>query len=238
MKLAQNVALLPISREGMGSLNLVLAWDDKSLVLIDAGLPGQTEDIVKAIEGEGFQAENLTHIIITHQDWDHIGCVRDLQKIAPNLRVVSHVDEAPYIDGRTLPIKLATRLTQYDTMTEEQRAGIDRWKDMYENAPITVHEQMQDGQVLPICGGIEIVHVPGHTPGHIGVYYKESQIIVVGDAANIKDGEVVGSNPVHTHNMKQAEESLGKIKSYDLNGIVAYHTGYLPLQSKAKPPCV
>jgi glyoxylase-like metal-dependent hydrolase (beta-lactamase superfamily II) len=229
MKLAQNVALLPISIEGMGSLNLVLAWDDKNLVLIDAGLPGQTDEIVKAIEGGGFQAENLTHIIITHQDWDHIGCVRELQKIAPNLRVVAHVDEAPYIDGRTMPIKLAARLTQYDTMTEEQRAGINRWKDMHESAPITVHEQAQDGQVLPVCGGIEIVHVPGHTPGHIAVYFKESRIIVVGDAANIKDDKVAGSNPIHTHDIAQAEESLEKIKGYELNGIVAYHTGYLPL---------
>jgi glyoxylase-like metal-dependent hydrolase (beta-lactamase superfamily II) len=214
----------------MGSLNLILAWADINLVLIDAGLPGQTDEIVKAIEDEGFQAENLTHIIITHQDWDHIGCVRDLQRIAPALKVVAHVDEAPYIDGRTLPIKLAARLTQYDTMTEEQRAGIDRWKDMHENAPITVHEQVQDGQVLPTCGGIEIVHVPGHTPGHIAVYFKESKIIIVGDAANIKDGEVVGSNPIHTNDMTQAEESLGKIMGYDLNGVVAYHTGFLVME--------
>jgi len=216
----------------MGSLNLVLAWDDNSLVLIDAGVPGLTDEIVNAIEGEGFRAEDLTHIIITHQDWDHIGCVSDLQKLAPNLKVVAHVDEAPYIDGRTVPIKLAARLEQYDTMTEEQRAGIDRWKDMHENSPITVHEQVQDGQILPICGGIEIVHVPGHTPGHISVYFKESRIVVCGDAVNIKDGEVVGSNPIHTHDMKQAEESLGKIKGFDLSGIVAYHTGFLSLGNK------
>jgi len=224
MKLAQNMALLTIGR-----LNLVLAWDDENLVLIDAGVPGQTDDIVRAIEGAGFLAENLTHIIITHQDWDHIGCVRDLQKIAPGLRVVAHADEAPYIDGRTLPIKLAARLAQYDTMTDEQRAGIDRWKNMHENEPIAVHEQVRDGQLLPICGGIEIVHVPGHTPGHIAVYFKESKIIVVGDAANIKNGEIAGSNPIHTHDMAQAEKSLDKIKSYDLSGILAYHTGFLSI---------
>ena len=227
MKLAQNIALLPIGREGMGNLNLVLAWDDKSLVLIDAGVPGQTDDIVKAIEGEGFRAEGLTHIILTHQDWDHTGCVSDLRKLAPNVKVVAHVDEAPYIDGRVLPIKLAARLEQYDTMPEDAKAGIDRWKDMYENSPILVNEQMTDGQVLSICGGIEIVHVPGHTPGHIAIYLQESRIIVCGDAANIKDGKLAGSNPIHTHDMKQAKESLEKIKSYDLRGVVTYHTGFL-----------
>ena len=230
MKLAQNIALLPISREGMGKLNLVLAWDEKNLVLVDAGLPGQTDDIAKAIADEGFKAEDLTHIIITHQDWDHLGCVADLQKLAPNLKVVAHVDEAPYLDGRTVPIKLAARLEQYDSLPAEQRVFIDRWKDMQENSPITVHEQVQDRQLLPICGGIEIVHVPGHTPGHIAVCFKESRIIVCGDAANISGGEIVGSNPIHTHDMNQAEESLNKIKGCNLSGIVAYHTGFLSLE--------
>jgi len=229
MKLAKNVALLPISREGTGDLNLVLAWDEKNLVLIDAGVPGQTEDISNAIANEGFNAKDLTHIIITHQDWDHIGCVADLQKLAPSLRVVAHADEAPYLDGRTTPIKLAARLGQYDTLSEELRATIDIWKNMYENSPIKVHDQVQDGQVIPICGGIEIVHVPGHTPGHIAAYLKESRIIVCGDAANVKDGVLTGSNPIHTHDIKQAEESLDKIKQYDLRGIVAYHTGFMDL---------
>jgi len=57
---------------------------------------------------------------------------------------------------------------------------------MYENHPAAVHEQVQDKQVFPICGGIEFVHVPGHTPGHVAVYLQDSRIIVCGDAANIK----------------------------------------------------
>jgi glyoxylase-like metal-dependent hydrolase (beta-lactamase superfamily II) len=229
MKLASNVALLPINREGMGSLNLVLTWDEQNLVLIDAGLPGQMEDIANAIESEGFHAKNLTHLIITHQDWDHIGSVADLQKFVPNLKVIAHVDEAQYIDGRMMPIKLAARLEQYDTLPAELQANVDRSKEMLENAPITIHEEVEEKQILPICGGIEIVHVPGHTPGHIAVYLKESKIIVVGDAANINDGNIVGSNPIHTYDMEQAEKSLEKNKSYDLSGIVAYHTGYLSL---------
>ena len=227
MKLAKNLALLPIGREGMGNLNLVLAWDDKHLVLVDAGIPGQSEAIAQAIADEGFRAEDLTHIIITHQDWDHVGSVNDLKKLAPNLEVVAHADEAPYIDGRVLPIKLAARLEQYDSMTPEQRAGVDSWKKTYANAPIPVTMQVDGGEVLPMCGGIEIVHVPGHTPGHIAVYFRESKIMVVGDAANIKDGVLAGSNPVFTHDMALAEESLEKIKGYGASGVVTYHTGFV-----------
>jgi len=227
MKLAENVALLPIVREGVGFLNLVLTWDDNNLVLIDAGLPGNTGAIVKAIEDEGFRAQDLTHIIITHQDWDHIACLADLKEIAPAVRIVAHVDEAPYIDGRTVPIKLAERLAEYDTLTDEMRTGTDSWKELHDNALISIADEVHDGDLLPICGGIEIVHVPGHTPGHIALYLRQSRIIVCGDAANIDKGEMVGPNPIYTQDMALAQRSLEKIRNSDLSGIVAYHTGYL-----------
>ena len=230
MNLAKNITLLPITREGMGNLNLVLAWDDKNLVLIDAGLPGQTDDIVQAIADAGFRAEDLTHIILTHQDWDHVGCVRDLQKHAPSLQVVAHTEEAPYIDGRKLPIKLEARLAQLDTLPDDFRNNMLEWKRTYEDTPVHVAMEVQDGQMIPICGGIEIIHTPGHTPGHIVVYFKENKLLVCGDAANVADGEMVMFNKIHIQDMAQAEQSLEKIKRYDVNGVVAYHTGYLSLK--------
>ena len=67
----------------------------------------------------------------------------------------------------------------------------------------------------------------GHTPGHIALHLKESRIIVCGDAANVINGEVASPNPIHTQDIDLGEKSLDKIKSYDLKGVVAYHTGFL-----------
>ena len=231
MKLAKNVALLPIKNgEGGDRFSLTLTWDDNNLVLVDAGFPGQTDEIVQAIADEGFNAENLTHIIITHHDWDHVGCVPDLQKISPNLRIIAHVDEAPYLDGRELPIKVAARLKEYDSLPEDTRSFFDSWKESYENNPIYVTDQVKDGEMLPICGGIELIHVPGHTPGHIVAYLHESRIMICGDAANVDSGRLVGANPIHTQDLELADKSLEKIKAYDVTGYIAYHTGYLPIK--------
>ena len=229
MKLAENIALVPIGREGGSSLHLVLAWDENSLVLVDAGCPGQTEDICRAIEQHGFKAENLTHLVVTHQDWDHVGCVEELRKLAPGMQVIAHAEETPYIDGTRLPIKLEARLEKYESLSESDRGFVDSWKSMYENHPITVDCEVHDGEVYDICGGIEFVHVPGHTPGHIAVYFEKSKIIVCGDAANISEGKVAGSNPVYTQDMELASKSLEKITDRDLNGLVAYHGGFLKL---------
>ena len=229
MKISKNIALINLKRQTGSDLSLVLTWDDSNLVLIDAGVPGQTEEIAAAISDLGFKAENLTHMIITHQDLDHVGCVTDLKKLAPNMQVIAHAEETPYIDGSKLPIKLEARLEGYDSMTDADKAFVDAWKNSYEKNPIPIDYEVHDGEVFDICGGLEFVHVPGHTPGHIAVYLVESKIIVCGDAANIRDGKVVGSNPIHTQDMDVANESLDKIIGYDISGIVTYHGGYLKL---------
>ena len=124
MKIANNAAMLEVT--GMGSVNLTLTWDDDNLVLVDAGFPEQTDAIVQAIADAGFSAAQITHIIITHQDMDHIGCVVDLLKIARSAKVVAHTEETPYIDGSKTPIKLAAMLENYDSLPDDRKAWCDK----------------------------------------------------------------------------------------------------------------
>ena len=233
MKIGENIAMLPII--GMGTVYLVLMWDDKNLVLIDAGYPGTASDIMTAIVSEGFNAKDLTHIIIMHQDWDHVGCVTDLCKNAADIKVMAHEDDAPYIDGRAVPLKLAARLADYDNLAPEMQKRVDLQQEIYANNKITVHKTLQDDEVLPICGGIKVIHTPGHTPGHIVLLHQDSGTLVCGDACHIKKGKMVeltGPNPVHTPEMEQATASYEKIKSMNPSGIVAYHGGYLRMDGE------
>ena len=38
-----------------------------------------------------------------------------------------------------------------------------------------------DGTVLPALGGLEVVHVPGHTPGSVCFYLKGQKVLFTGD---------------------------------------------------------
>jgi glyoxylase-like metal-dependent hydrolase (beta-lactamase superfamily II) len=226
MRIANNVEMLEIS--GMGSVIYpVLIWDDDNLILIDTGFPGQKDAIVQAITDVGFLAERLSHIIITHQDLDHIGCVLDLLELSPCAQVLVHVNEAPYIDGRKTPIKLAAMLAQYDSLPEDRKVWCDNFKDGYANRKITANQALSDGDALPICGGIEVIHTPGHTPGHICLFLRESGILVCGDAMNIEGGKVIGPNPQHTYDMDLALRSAEKVKGFPFCAVVAYHGGFM-----------
>ena len=214
---------------GMGSVNLTLTWGDDNLVLIDTGFPGQTDAIVQAIADAGFSAAQITHIIITHQDMDHIGCVKDLLQIVPSAKVLAHTDETPYINGSKTPIKLAALLANYDSLPDDRKAWCDRYKEGYANRKINVNQMLSDGDVLLICGGIEVIHTPGHTPGHICLFLHESGILVTGDAINITDGKPSGPNPQHTYDMELGLKSMKKAMKYPVKAMVSYHCGYLKI---------
>jgi len=84
--------------------------------------------------------------------------------------------------------------------------------------------------MMEFCGGIEVIHTPGHTPGHMCLYLRESKILVGGDAVNIsEDGKLAPPNPRNTPDMEQAMKSFEKIKSLDVKIIVAYHGGDLKI---------
>ena len=230
MRIADNIAMLEIAGNNSGFIYPTLIWGDCHLILVDAGFPGQTDAIRQAVNGAGFCVEDLTEIIITHQDMDHVGCVPDLVKLAPNVKVLTHIEEAPYIDGRKTPIKLAAMFDKYDSLDDGQKAWCDNMRAALPNWRITADQTVTDGEILPFCGGIEIVHTPGHTPGHICLYLRESKIMVGGDALNIADSQMIGPNPQHTYDMELGMKSLEKTRAFDICGLISYHCGFLEMQ--------
>ncbi|GHV41560.1 hydrolase [Clostridia bacterium] len=210
MRVSDNAEMLEITDENYENCTIypVLVWDSENLALIDAGFPGQFDLFKAAIAkvGLGRGISEITHIFLTHQDWDHIGCASEILSAAKNAKTYAHKDEAPYIDGREKPIKGGAK-------PPEMLFKIDR--------------ELSDGEIVPICGGIEAVHTPGHTPGHSCFLLRESNILVCGDAVNVNNGELAGPNPAYTFDMELGMKSFEKIKSLTGKAIVAYHGGII-----------
>jgi len=228
MKIANKVEMLEISGAA-GMVNLTLAWDDDSLVLMDTGFPGQTNDIVRAINAAGLSAEKITHIILTHQDIDHVGCAKELLKLSPGAQIMAHAEEVPYINGEKTPIKFAAMFEHYDSLTADQKNWCEQLKQTFPRLAISVSRTLSDGEVLSVCGGIEVIHTPGHTPGHICLFLRGSRILVTGDALNVLDGKLMGPNPQYTFDMELGLCSVEKAKKFPFNAVVSYHGGYLEI---------
>ena len=234
MQVAPGVEMLELTAvmmNGPGALFPTLLWDEKDAVLVDAGLPDMAPKFVTAIARTGVSFEKLGRIIITHHDLDHIGSLRELQQTSPrHIEVLSHADEVPYIQGERPPIKTTPEMLkqmeeQMKNLPDERRKGMMKMMERMGKQKLRVDRTLGDGEELPYCGGIGIIHTPGHTPGHICLYHKPSKTLIAGDALFVDNGKLVPAQPYINSNPGMAIASIQKLSGHDIANVIAYHGG-------------
>ena len=47
---------------------------------------------------------------------------------------------------------------------------------------MVVEHELHDGEVLPVGGGLRVIHTPGHSPGHVAFLHEDSRVLVTGDS--------------------------------------------------------
>jgi glyoxylase-like metal-dependent hydrolase (beta-lactamase superfamily II) len=169
----------------------------------------------------------LTKIIITHQDLDHIGSL--FQTCSAPVQVLASSIEKPYIQGEKQLIKLTPEAI-FQAVNSLPESVSSEWKNAFrhtlENPPkAVVHSTIVDGEELSFCGGVIVIATPGHTPGHLSLYHKSSKTLIAGDALNVVNGELLGPDPQYCCDFDLAKKSLGNLIMYDIQKIICFHGG-------------
>ncbi|KEK22798.1 MBL fold metallo-hydrolase [Bacillus gaemokensis] len=222
MKIESGIAVLELKIQGFG-LNPTLLWDEKEAILVDTGMPGQLEQIHDAMNDVGVSFEQLKAIILTHQDIDHIGSLPEIQQKADqSIEVYAHELDRPYIEGQYPLLK-----GDPNKMSEEKWAALpDAIQALYKNPPTAkVNQTLEDGQRLPFFGGVQVIHTPGHTPGHISLYSEKYKTLIAGDAMVCTNGNLKGPVSQTTPDMETATESLRRFLEFDIDRVICYHGG-------------
>jgi glyoxylase-like metal-dependent hydrolase (beta-lactamase superfamily II) len=233
MRLANGVEMLEISAVIMGKVDVIypaLIWDDKTAILVDTGYPGQLALIREAIEKAGVSFAKLTHIILTHQDIDHIGSLPALLNESPqSVEVLATEVEKPFIQGEKRLLKISLEAIDKAVKSlpaEVPEAKRKAFRVALENPPkAPVDKTIVDGENLPYCGGITVINTPGHTPGHICLYHHASKTLIAGDAMRVMDGQLLLPDPHATLDMDEAIRSLKKLMKHDIDKVICYHGG-------------
>ncbi|WP_391574639.1 MBL fold metallo-hydrolase [Cohnella sp.] len=234
MLLSPGIAVIELTAVIMGKPNTiypVLLWDEHEAVLVDTGYPGQADLIGAELEKYALPSSGLSRIILSHQDIDHIGSLPVLvQRSEGKIAVMSSPFEKPYIEGNLRLLRITPEAIEQAVNSLPANVS-DQWKQAFrhslEHPPSSpVHETLEDGQELLICGGIVVIATPGHTPGHLSLYHRASKTLIAADALTVNDGgELCGPDPVTTLDPELARHSLTKLLDYEITTVVCYHGG-------------
>ena len=158
--------------KAIGARVTVLTEGGKVL-LVDAGLRGSGSTITRGLRAAGLSPDRIGRVVVTHAHPDHSGGLGELTE-GRKIAVAAHPLEADIIDGTVAaPNPLQCRMLAW-------MARPPLTKLM--GNPVHVDDRIEDGDVLPFGTEVRVVHLPGHTPGSVGLHLPEKRAVIVGDA--------------------------------------------------------
>jgi glyoxylase-like metal-dependent hydrolase (beta-lactamase superfamily II) len=189
----------------MGNVNgVLLEGESGELVLVDAGFPGHEGDVFEALTELGHQPEDLTHIVFTHAHPDHTGSAA---------AIVTRTGAETWM--HPLDIAIAESGGPFRAMSPSpglvQRILFRLFFHADETvAPVRIDHRIDDGQTLPIAGGLKVIHTPGHSAGHVALLWQESRLLIAGDVGSNMFGV---SDPLGFEDFAQGRASQRKLAS-------------------------
>ncbi len=202
----------------------------KSTVLVDCGWIGALPNVERELKEIGLSVQELTALVLTHQDHDHMGAAAALRRANPDIKIYASPAEEPFISGREKPLRLRQAEEMQETLPPEmQEFGRAFCELLRRVEPVAVDRLLQDGDRMDWCGGCRVVATPGHTPGHTSLLLEDESLVITGDAMALENGLPVTANPQFALDREAAEASLEMLLALKARAYYCYHGGvYLP----------
>jgi glyoxylase-like metal-dependent hydrolase (beta-lactamase superfamily II) len=158
-----------------GRVHAFLFDTGSELTLIDTLFDTDGHRVLAEIRRLGRTASDLKRIVLTHGHRSHLGGAATLKRQS-GATVYCHEWEADIIAGQRkaqpVSLKPAHPLRVY-YLQFGLAVGLGK------HPPCPVDEVVGNGDQV---GPLQVVHAPGHSPGHLAFYWPERHVLIAGDA--------------------------------------------------------
>jgi glyoxylase-like metal-dependent hydrolase (beta-lactamase superfamily II) len=152
-------------------------------LLMDAGCASTVDEFVApSLQDLGLTLSDLDVLLITHSDLDHQGGAHQLKRVNPSLWVTCGVLDVPLVSDPDALVALRYRAYASLHGISPDGGALD-WMRRESGGPVDIDVGWSGGERLALAPdwSVRILHVPGHSVGHVAIYDERSGALFSGD---------------------------------------------------------
>jgi glyoxylase-like metal-dependent hydrolase (beta-lactamase superfamily II) len=207
-------------------------------VLVDTGLASTPDEVlVPALERAGVEPDL---ILVSHADLDHCGGNRRLRERYPRAMFACHELDRGWIESNAAMLAENYRWhEQYGIHGPDEGGRREMLAQLGGDAPIDL--ALCGGETIRIAGGrrLEVLRLPGHTPGHVGLWDTTTRVAIVIDAAlsdGIYDRSGIKLIPPRYYDADAYRETIRRIRALEPELLLTAHYPPMP-RTEARAFC-
>ncbi len=204
-------------------------------LMIDTGCAGAPDDVILPyFRHVRFDPAWLDIILISHADVDHMGGNAAMRRAAPQALLACHRLDARWVGSRKAI--LAERYGWYRQFDMNYSEDTWAWLEANIGPDVRVDLQLSGDEVLLLDNDrpLRFLHLPGHSPGHMGVYDIANKAVIITDAVLWKglldmEGALISPPPYFV--IEPYLEAIDRVLALDFDHLFTAH--YDPISSEA-----
>jgi glyoxylase-like metal-dependent hydrolase (beta-lactamase superfamily II) len=189
--------------------------DHGKLTLVDTLFEDDGRGVLGALRALGRTPHDLERIVLTHAHRSHLGGVAALKR-ASGAVVLTHEFEADIVAGERRAQPVTLRPTQSLRLLPFQ-LGLALGRPKHVACPVDDAIANDDA-----VGPLQVLHAPGHSPGHLAFFWPERGVLLAGDAIATWPELCPGWKPF-TLNHEQQADSLRRMGALDARVVGVGH---------------
>ncbi|MEM8734051.1 MAG: MBL fold metallo-hydrolase, partial [Planctomycetota bacterium] len=198
-----------VQRPDLLSCSYFVARPAGDIVLIDAGMDVEGQEILEGVKQAGFDPNDVSTILITHWHNDHSTGAAEAKR-RTDARVLAHTDAVERLARR----EMATGLRGWIGGRLPESGYLGSVRGLLELAP---PRAVEVDQAIPgdmLLEDFRAVETPGHVRGHLSYLYEPDQVLFTGDALAVANRHLTFMSRFLTEDIELARQSM--IRCLDL----------------------
>lgn len=206
-------------------------YDGISIFDTGCGCDSSVERVLNALKSIGWDKLPVEKIVLSHAHPDHIGGMEALLPYLNPKQIIIHEIDAPYANNPndlnfSFDIPLCNEKNRDKGNDEGHGFDVLEYFKMV-NCPmcsVDVSKTVKQKDIINIGRyDFEVIHTPGHAPGHISLYDADKKVLLAGDII----GEIVAWYAPSSGGAMGYLDSLQKMDALDIDIILPSHGGVI-----------